>query len=407
MLMTRPPAEPVTDVDLYQPGIYVSGNPHAAWHKLRAEAPVCRQAAPTGAEFWSVTRYRDVQRVLRETTRFTSEHSTMLSALGGDIAKGQAINLVDGPRHSALRVPALRQMSAAVMREREHVVRQRVSELVASWARRQDVDMAAELAIMPMVIAGDVIGIPAGDWAHAARWTMASVAPADPAYAVGGVTETLAQAHVELLTMFTELMADRRARPGEDLISVLTTIEADGARLTDHEVIVNSYAFVMGASITTPQVISHLALVMAEDPGLWREIRADRSLWPGTVEEALRWSAPVNHLLRLATGDAEIGGHAIRPGDLVCAWIASANRDEKVFADPYAFDPRRSPNPHLAFGFGPHHCIGVHLARTGLAAMIAELATRVDRFEQTGPVRHLASNFVNGITSLPLRLHMA
>ena len=184
-------------------------------------------------------------------------------------------------------------------------------------------------------------------------------------------------------------------------------MEVDGRPATDEEVLVNCYAFIMGANPTIPQAASHLVLLAGQQPEIWTRIRADRTLLPTALEELLRWSSPVNHLLRKATEEVVIGEVAVPAGGLVTAWIASANRDETVFADPDSFDPVRRPNPHVAFGYGSHRCIGSSAARTGLRLLIDEMATAVESIELGSEVRHLASNFLNGITSLPVILHPA
>jgi cytochrome P450 len=122
------------------------------------------------------------------------------------------------------------------------------------------------------------------------------------------------------------------------------------------------------------------------------------------VEEGLRWTSPASSFLRHATVDVELGGSTVRAGDAVAVWIGAANRDEAVFDDPYRFDVGRTGNRHIAFGFGPHYCLGAALARMALRALFTEIVTRGVRFELTGPVRHLRSNFVAGISQLPVRL---
>jgi cytochrome P450 len=144
---------------------------------------------------------------------------------------------------------------------------------------------------------------------------------------------------------------------------------------------------------------------MLQNPAIWREINEDPAIMPTMVEEALRWASPVNGLLRRTTREVTLGEEVVPEGGLVCAWLASANRDEEIFADPFAFDPRRSPNPHVAFSVGPHRCIGNPSARVGLRLLLEELVAQVDFVEQTGAELHLQSNFLNGITSLPVQLH--
>ncbi|CCH32935.1 cytochrome P450 [Actinosynnema sp. NPDC047251] len=404
---TGPSPTALAEIDLYDVELYRTGDPHAAWRALRDEAPVWRQTAPDGTPFWSVTRYADVVAVLGDTERFSSEHSTMLSVLHGDSAKGRAIHLMDPPRHGRLRAGAVRSMSMKVMREHEDDIRGRIRRLVADAVDRRESDFAELVSRLPMLVAGELMGIPAGQWEEAAHWTVAGMAPEDPAYHAGEVAETLLQAHVFLFSLFSALVEERRADPGEDLVSALLGTEVDGGPLTDDDVLVNCYAFIMGANPTIPQAAGHLALLLSQEPVLWQRIRADRSLVGGVVEEALRWGSPVNHLLRRTTTEVRLGAATIPEGGLVAAWLGSANRDERTFPDPYTFDPGRKPNPHIAFGHGPHRCIGLSAARVGLQLLVEELLDAVERFEPAGEVRRLGSNFLNGLTSLPLVLHRA
>jgi cytochrome P450 len=396
---------PLDAIDLFDATRYAAGSQHAAWRTLRAEAPVWRQAGPGGHQFWSVTRYHDVLRVIKDHRTFSSEHGTILAVLGGDLAGGRTINLMDPPRHGAVRVPTMTLLSTSAMLSREAVIRERVRTLVKPLLSGGDFDLARLLLPLPLLAVGDVIGIPAEYGHEVPRWTMAGVAPADPAFAQGTVEETLQSAHHELFAMFYRLTRQRRARPRNDVITCLLGIQMDGVRLRTEDVILNCYSFVMGANTTTPHVASHLLLAFAERPDLWRQLRAAPERVDDAVEEGLRWSTPTNHLVRRTGKAVTIAGTAIGAGELVCAWVASANRDESHFVDPYRFDPRRSPNPHLALGNGIHFCNGGPAARLVLRILLQELLPGVARFEVAGDVRHLRSNFINGLTSLPLRIH--
>ncbi|WP_434447487.1 cytochrome P450 [Lentzea sp. E54] len=165
----------------------------------------------------------------------------------------------------------------------------------------------------------------------------------------------------------------------------------------------NVHSALVGGTTATLNTALHLLLHLARTPELWREVVEDRSLVPGLVDEAARWSTPARQLVRRVTADVEMAGAHLRAGDWVVAWLASANQDETVFADPDRFDPRRAPNPHLAFGLGPHFCVGAAAGRTVLGALVGELADSGVRFELAGPPHHLVSTVVNGITSLPMR----
>lgn len=393
------------DIDLYPADFYRTGQPHAAWCTLRAQAPIWKQAAPDGTPFWSVTKYKDVVRIVKDVRRFSSEYSTMLSVLHGDSAKGKAIHLMDPPKHRTIRTPTAHQMSMYVMQRHEKAIRQRVGEMIKAAVDEGQIDFAKLATAIPMAVTGEIIGIPEKYWADVAKWTIASMAPDDPFYSAGVEANTLQMAHVYLFSLLADLVAQRREKPADDLISMLISLEFDGKKATDEDVLVNCYAFIMGANPTIPQASSHLMLVMLEKPEIWQQIKAaDRSIVETTVEEALRWASPVNGLLRRTTEEVKLGDDVVPEGGLVCAWLASANRDEEIFAEPFVFNPRRSPNPHVAFGVGPHRCIGNPSARLGLKILIQELTAQVESVEAAGQELHLQSNFLNGITSLPVIL---
>jgi cytochrome P450 len=393
------------DIDLYDPDRYATGAQHGAWRRLRRTDPLWTQPTADGLPFRSVTRYRDVAAVLMDDKNFSSAHGTILAVARGDSAGGRTINLMDQPRHADVRLPTMRLMSTHAAREGAAQVRENVRAVVAdAFDAGGVVDVADLLLHLPMAAVGQTIGLPRQMWRDLPRWAMAGVAPDDPNYAEGSPAETLNKAHHRLIATFTELIRQRRARPADDVISTLLELDFGGRPMDDRELVLNCYSFAMGAVTTTAQVASHLMLVLAERPPVWKLLREAPELVPGAVEEALRWASPTNHLLRKVIRPVEVAGTRLEPGELVAAWVASANRDDAVFADPYEFDPRRTPNPHLAFGVGAHRCIGAPPAQVVIGILLAEMIDRLDGFEVAGPVTHLRSNFINGITSLPMRL---
>ena len=407
MRMTGPAtdegATELGDIDLYDPGRYATGAQHPAWHRLRREAPVWPQETPDGHRFWSVTRYRDVAAVLMDDKSFSSAHGTILAVAAGDSAGGRTINLMDQPRHADVRLPAMRLMSTHAARQGAPRVRDHVRRLVAEHFDAGGVVDVADLMLhLPMAAVGETIGLPTGIWADLPRWAMAGVAPEDPRYADGTAAETLKKAHHRLIAVFSELIRDKRAHPGDDVVSVLLDLDFGGRKMDDREVLLNCYSFAMGAVTTTAQVASHLIQALAERPAAWQLLRSSPDTVPAAVEESLRWASPTNHLLRRTIRPVDVAGTRLEPGDLVAAWVASANRDETVFADPYTFEPRRSPNAHLAFGVGAHRCIGGPPAQVVLGLLLEEMLARLETFHVAGPVTHLRSNFINGITSLPV-----
>ncbi|MDH2423780.1 cytochrome P450 [Sphaerisporangium sp. TRM90804] len=394
---------PLDSIDLFDPHRYRTYPQHHDWHTLRAEAPVWRQQRPGQPAFWSVTKYDAVRAMIKDTASFSSTHGNVLDvADGGDSAGGFTMPLMDPPSHGWLRGPSIRTMSTLVVRRREEEIRARLRRMLDPLYQGEIVDVADIMLHLPMLAVGEILGIPESVWPDIPAWTMSGVAPEDPLYSAGTNERTLRKAHYQLFAMFSEVIADRRRSPKDDLISVLVGLDFGGRGLDDHEVLLNCYSMVMGANTTTPYVASHLVLAMSERPDAWAMVRDDPSLASSCVEEALRWATPTNHLMRKATKDVEIDGVHIGEGEIVCAWLASANRDEEVFEAPYEFRPDRQPNPHLAFSIGPHYCIGGPAARAVLNVMVEELAADFEVFEPAGEVRHLASNFINGMTRLPI-----
>lgn len=399
------PAEsvPLDEIDLYDPQLYPSGSKHAAWQTLRREAPVWWHERPGQPGFWSVTRYADCERVLKDHHRFSSASGTVLGSVGqGDPAGGRTISLMDPPAHTTLRTAAMRSFSHAVLRERADQIQEQVRGLVRRCLDGEQ-DFAALMRRLPMAVSGELIGIPEKEWDPIAFWTAAGISPEEPLFAAGPTTaHTLRRAHHELFARFSELIAYRRRHPGPDLISGLLELRPDGHRIADADVLLNCYSFMAGANSTTPHVATQTVLALIERPELWAWLRQNPNRVPDLVEEGVRWTATPHHLVRRARQDTLIGEVSIRAGDWVCAWTGSANRDEQVFGLPYEMDPQRSANQHIGFGIGPHYCIGAPLSRVALRILFKELLDGFEQIELGGPVRHLTSNWVNGIVSMPV-----
>ena len=184
-------------------------------------------------------------------------------------------------------------------------------------------------------------------------------------------------------------------------------MSVDEDPLTEHQIMLNCYALLLGANVTTRHVISTMVAMMAEHPDQFRQVRDNPELRASCVQEVLRWSSPASHFMRYAVRDVELHGRTIRAGEPVSVWLGSANRDERVFRDPWSFDVTRRGNRHVAFGSGPHYCIGAGLATLAVTAFLDHLVNLVDEVELAGEVRHLASNFVAGYKSMPVRMTAA
>ncbi|WP_405165484.1 cytochrome P450 [Nocardia sp. NBC_01499] len=390
-------------VDLFDAQFYATGDPHSVWAAMRARAPLHRQVLADGRAFYSVTRYSDACRVLGNHREFTSERGSLLNQLGhGDAAAGKMLVATDPPRHSELRRPLHQMFTGRALAASVERIRDAVRAVLAPAHDGEVWDLAQRATMLPMAVAAGLMDLPEPDWARLVRWTGGAAAPADPVFRVGSSGATLAIAHHELFEYFSRCQRDRAGTAGDDLIRHLMTMPVAGATLTREEVVFNCYSMLLGANATTPHTVSGTVLALVEHDDQYRTAAAPPLTQP-LVEEGLRWTSPANSFLRHATSRVQLSGGWVDDGDAVAVWIGSANRDEDVFHDPYAFDITRADNRHIAFGHGPHYCLGASLARLTLRMFFEEAFELFEAFELAGPPTHLRSNFIAGLTSLPVR----
>ncbi|MFE7858587.1 cytochrome P450 [Streptomyces sp. NPDC057403] len=393
-------------VDLFDLDLYTSGDPHPVWDVMRAKAPVHHQVLPDGREFWSVTRHEDVCRVLGDHREFTSERGTVPTHLGtDDAAAGVLLTSTDPPRHTEVRRPLGSKLTARAVRSWEDSIRRTIVRFLEPALDGEVFDLAERALLLPALVTGPLLGIPEKDWAELVQLTAMVTAPCDPHFLVGHEAATLAIAHHELVTYVREWVRARRTSGTEDdsLLHHLMSVRAGGTELTDEEIALDGYSILLGANVTTPHTVSGTVQALIERPEQFARAQADPSLVPNLVEEGLRWTSAACNFMRYAVDDVEIGGDVIPARAAVVAWIGSANRDESLFADPHTFDITR-PNAkrHVAFGFGPHFCIGAPLARLTLRIFFEELFQRFDSLELAGDPQHLRSYFIAGMTHLPI-----
>ncbi|WP_330230954.1 cytochrome P450 [Nocardia sp. NBC_00508] len=391
-------------VDLLDAGFH-TGDPHAVWTYMREHARLHRQEYAPGRMFCSVTRYDDVCRVLGDHDAFTSERGTVITQLGhDDIASGLLMTSCDPPRHTEVRRPLGKRLSAGAVHAMESGIRHAVDRVFADVPHDQPWDLAERALRLPMVVAGRLLGVPESDWDNLIRWAAMAAAPEDPDFAIGARTATLTVAHHQIFSYFTELIRSRRASIGhDDLLGHLLSIQAGAQPLSDIEAMYNSYSLLLGANATTPHTVSGAVLALARNPGAWRSARDDEARVPGLVEEALRWTSAASNFMRYATRPTRLSGGIVETGEPVVAWIGSANRDEAVFPDPHTFDITRHPNRHIAFGYGPHYCVGAPLARLTFRVVCEQFLRRFESVEIIGEPQRLRSSFINGTTHLRVR----
>jgi cytochrome P450 len=409
MRLSTPPfaAVDLSAIDFLDSAFYATGDPHAVWAHLREHDPVHYFDPGDGREpFWIVSRYADVARVLRDYEYFSSRHGTMLSIIDlaiPDISTDQMIPDSDPPRHEQLRDPLNHLLSRQAVESRAGELRQTARSVLAPGLAGEPIDIAASAAMLPMSFAGRLIGIPERAWPAVARLTGMTTAYADPEYLVGAPKSTLQIAHHEIFAVFNEEVASRdRDDAGQDLIGALMRMRLDGDPLSVEQIVVNAFSILLGANATTPHVAATAVAMFAQHPDQFRMLREDPGLIPSAVEETLRWASPTSHFLRYATKDVELQGQLIHAGQPVTAWLGSANRDNRMFPDPYRFDITRTPNRHLTFGRGVHFCIGAALARFALQLFVTELADACAGIELL-EVDHLHSNFTAGYRRMLVR----
>ncbi|GLW48103.1 cytochrome P450 [Streptomyces sp. NBRC 14336] len=408
-MTAAPPAAPPA-VDLTDPGTFLAGRDEltALWRTFRSGHPVhwhpVRDRAVPG--FWVLSRYRDVLEVYRDNKRFTSERGNVLATLleGGDSAAGRMLAVTDGRRHRDLRNVLLKAFAPRVLEPVVDGVRRRADRLVREAVARGDCDFAQDVAEhIPMATVADLLGVPAADRDYLLSLTKQALSSEEE----GQAEEEALVARNELLLYFSDLAAERRDDPRDDVVSVLAAATIDGEPLTEQEIVFNCYSVIIGGDET-----SRLSMIGAMDelirhPDQWRRLKDGDVTVESAVEEVLRWVTPAMHFGRRALTDVEIGGRTIRAGDVVTLWNVSANHDEEIFDTPEVFDLGRTSNKHVSFGYGPHFCLGAYLGRAEINGLLTALRTHVAEAVPTAPARPIHSNFLHGYSSLPVSLRPA
>ncbi len=386
------------------------GYPHEAWTRLRAEAPVARIEVPGQRPFWAITKHADIVSISAQPLRFSSAQGiTLPKADAPPMPPQEMVVLLDPPKHGKMRAVLMRRFTPRAVRAKradiERIAAEVLDTAVTSGERGEFDFVPLVAAPFPLAVMAFSLGVPRDDWDLLYRWTNEVIGKDDPEFRRPGERpgETFLRARGELHAYFERLIEQRRGEPGEDLVSALLAGEIDGAPLTAEQLLQYCEVLVEAGNETTRNAITGGVLAFCQHPGTWEQLRAHPELLPDTIEEILRWVSPISHFSRVATEDCEVRGIEIRAGDPIALYFASANRDEDVFDDPFTFRIDRRPNPHLAFGFGEHFCMGAHLARVELDVMFRLLLARVDSFELTGSVGRLRSTINGSIKHLPLR----
>ena len=362
---------------------------------------------PPGPGYWSLVRHDDVWAASRNPQLFCSGQGSNIVDLPQELNEffGSMINM-DDPKHFRLRSIVSKGFTPKEVARVEEYVKVKaasvVDEMLEQHPDRQCDFVEAIAAPMPLQIICDMMGIPDDESKQVFHWTNVILGAGDPEF--GGSYEALMNAGLEMFTYAQALGENRRANPTDDITSILMQAEVDGEQLTTQEFGSFFILLVVAGNETTRNAISHGMKALTDNPDQRERWWND---WDGVtktaVEEIVRWASPVIHFRRTATADTELSGQPIAAGEKVVLWYNSANRDERVFTDPYRFDVTRPLQPvQVGFGAGgPHFCLGANLARREIAVMFDEIRRRVPTLHSTGEPAYLQSFFINGIKRLP------
>lgn len=391
-------------LDIADPALYEHGGGPELWTELRASPGLHWNRDTTARSgFWAVTRYDDAIRVYRDSARFSSEGGMRLDTEPNAIAAaaGRMLIVTDQPRHGKLRAVLASTFSPQGLRKLRAGIDEVAMSLVVEATERGRLEFVNDVAAkLPVAVVCSLLGVPRNDWSEMHLLTSTAFGNTH-----AGEAERAA-AHASIFMYYAELIEDRRKSPADDLVSLLTQAQIDERLLTDDEIVLNCDGLLTGGNETTRHASSRAAQVFAERPEAWEVLKTHPEMVPTAVEELLRWASPGLHVLRTATTrilfDADT---EILPGQQVAIWNGAANRDPDAFDAAEEFDVGRSPNRHLALGYGRHACLGGALARFELEALLRALLSTVDSFELDGKPIGLRSNFMWGLVALPVILN--
>ena len=389
----------------------VRRDPYPTWNRLRETAPLVRVRL-LGA--WATARYDEVERILRDPCFSTDRSGVPMVAAMRRATEGspdllnlfdQNLLMIDGARHARLRglvAKAFTPRRVAALRDRIEAI---VDELLDRAAQRGALDVVRDLARpLPGIVIGELLGTPPRDRDTLTRWSEELVELLDPLSGHEGI-EPPRRATVAAAAYFRALLAERRAAPRDDLLSAMLAAEENGESLSEGELVALCTLVLAAGHETTVNLIGNAVVLLLRHPAERKRLQDDPALLPSAVEECLRVEPPVQMTDRAVVAPCELGGITLRPGQIVAALIAGANRDPQHFPDPDRFDVGRSGERHLSFGLGSHFCLGAALARLETQLALGGLLRRFPDFSGAPePPDWRRSAVLRGPTALPIAL---
>ncbi|MDG2026588.1 MAG: cytochrome P450 [Acidimicrobiales bacterium] len=405
----------IDGLDLISSAHYgAAGPPHEQWRELRSQPLTYFE--PDGYEpFWAVTRHADIQEISGRPEDFCNgEGIVILTQEQIDERETSDIPMLmktiiemDPPDHRMFRKVASGFFTPRGIERLDEIVTESAKTVIDSLGSEGEADFVEKITQQhPLRVLSTILGIEPDQEAKLLELTTQLFGGEDPELQreAENRSDAMLALFMDFFTMFNDIIQDRRANPRDDLATMLATATLEnGEPLGDMETL-GYYLIIFNAGHdTTRHSLTGAFQAFLNNPGELRRIRDDPSLVKSAVEEVVRYSAPVNYMKRTATRDLIYDGHEIKKGDMFGLFYASANRDAEVFEDPDRFDVGRHPNRHLGFGWAEHYCLGAHLARASIHALIEELAARMEWMELAGTPDYVASSFVVGPKHLPVR----
>ncbi|OCB42987.1 cytochrome [Mycobacterium malmoense] len=378
----------------------VQDNPYPIYRQLRNEAPVYRAA---DSNTWVLSRHKDVVSALLDHNSYSSIDGVFPTPPGSAMRRSllPMMILMDPPRHDQLRALVSKAFTPRRISALTCVIEDLADHLTAGLLQEAgSADFVTDFAAaLPAMVIADLLGVPREDRTQFRQWSNALI-QSDPSH--GQTREGLAAA-AAIYNYFTEFLAERRRQPRDDLMSALVSAEISGKRLSDDELLGFCLLLLIAGHETTSNLLANAAVVLADHSDIRHRLAADESLLGAAVEELLRYDSPAQGLSRTLTRDVTVHGVRMSAGESVLLLFGSANRDERVFADPDVFDIGRKPEHQVAFGRGIHFCLGASLARMEARIALRALLARVPNWEvDLERAQRLRSGPIRGYLSLPI-----
>src|SRR5256714_1054915 len=399
----------LSDINLLDRDRFTQGVPHDWFTYLRQNAPVYKHPEPDGPGFWVITKYDDVVAVGRDGATHSSDQKrggVVVLEEQPDMNFEQGGNLMltmDAPEHTRYRKLVNRGFTPRQMRVLQRDIGELPSKIIDEVIEQGGCDYVVDVAAeVPLQVIAEMLGVPQEDRHKLFEWSNRMIGSEDPEYMVS--QEEVMNAQVEMFMYANELAAQRRTDPRDDIITALLDAEVDGDTLTEMDFNLFFLLIAVAGNETTRNSISHGIKAFCDFPEQYQLLVNDPTLAQSATDEIVRWASPVMYFRRNVTKDTVLHGQELKEGDKISMWYISANRDEDVFDRPFEFDIRRTPNEHVGFGGGgPHHCLGMNLARMEIYVLLEEMAKRIPTLERTGEAEPLRSNFIAGIKHMPVK----